>query len=506
MRILLDTNIVIHREANHAHNEDIGLLFNWIDKLHHEKCIHPLSIKEIENYKDKEVVRTFKIKAGNYNILKTIAPECQAIAKMRKQDKNNNDSIDTSILNELFKHRVGCIITEDRGLHRKAKALGIFQNVFTIDGYIEKCTAEFPDLVNYKVLAVKQEYFGNINLDDPFFSSFKGDYKEFKDWFNSKSDKIAYISETEDGVKAFLYVKVEGDEEIYKDITPDFPAKRRLKIGTFKVISTGYKLGERFLKVIFDNAKIRRVNEIYVTIFEKREEQNRLINLLKDWGFQDWGKKESDNGVEKVLVRDFTPKFNTENPKLTYPYIDRNQPKYLVPIYDTYHTELLPDSLLKTEKKEDFKKNAPHRNALQKVYVSRSINRNLNKGDLIVFYRTGGYRKGVVTTIGIVDTVHDNITDEQKFIQLCRKRSIFNDDELKKHWRYKRPGQRWIKPFIVNFLYIYSFPKRLNLAKLIELGVIDNVHSAPRGFEPISLEKFNTIIKESETDESYFID
>jgi len=506
MRILLDTNIVIHRESNFAHNEDIGLLFNWIDRLNHEKCVHPLSIKEIENYRDDQVVKTIKIKVENYNILKTTAPDCKDIEELRKHDKNENDSIDTSILNELYKNRVGCIITEDRGLHRKAKFLHISHLVFTIDGFIEKCTAEHPDLVDYKVLAVKKEHFGNINLDDSFFDSFKGDYNEFEKWYNIKSDKIAYVSETEGGVKAFLYVKVEEAKEVYDDIEPKFAPKKRLKIGTFKVVSTGYKLGERFLKIIFDNAKVYKVDEIYVTIFEKRQEQNRLIELLKKWGFKDWGYKTTNNGIEKVLVRDFVPNFDRENPKFTYPYVSRSSPKFIVPIYEHYHTELLPDSLLKTEKSEDFKKNEPHRNALQKVYISRSINRDLHKGDIVVFYRTGGYHRGVTTTIGLVESIHDNIKSEQEFIQLCRKRSIFGDDELRKHWRFKRPGKRWVKPFVINFLYIYTFQKRLNLANLIKLGVIADVNSAPRGFESLSLEKFNTIIKGSNTDESYFID
>lgn len=502
MRILLDTNVVIHREANYAHNEDIGLLFNWIDKLHHEKCIHPYSLKEIENYKDKEVVRTFKIKTENYNILKTIAPDCKFIDELRKQDRNENDSIDTSILNELFKNRVNCIITEDRGLHRKAKALNVSHNVFTIDGFIEKCTAEHPDLVEYKILAARKKYFGNINLDDSFFDSFKGDYAEFEDWFNRKSDKESYICETDEGVKAFLFVKIEESTEIYKDITPEFLPKKRLKIGTFKVTSTGYKLGERFLKIIFDNAKANHVEEIYVTIFDKREEQKRLIELLKDWGFKEWGKKETDNGIECVLVRDFTPNVNKNNPRLSYPYIDRKSSKFIVPIYPQYHTDLLPDSHLRNERVENFLENAPHRNAIRKVYISRSLNRDIKRGDVILFYRTGGFHQSVTTTIGIVDSVYDNIRDEKEFISLCRKRSVFDDNELKKHWNYNK----FSRPFVVNFLYIYSFPKRLNMAKLIELGIIEDVHSAPRGFEPISLEKFNTIIKESDTNESYFID
>lgn len=48
MKALLDTNILIHREASKIINEDIGILYRWLDKGGYTKCIHSLSIKEIE--------------------------------------------------------------------------------------------------------------------------------------------------------------------------------------------------------------------------------------------------------------------------------------------------------------------------------------------------------------------------------------------------------------------------------------------------------------------------
>lgn len=33
VRILLDTNIIIHRETERIINPDIGKLFNWLDKI-----------------------------------------------------------------------------------------------------------------------------------------------------------------------------------------------------------------------------------------------------------------------------------------------------------------------------------------------------------------------------------------------------------------------------------------------------------------------------------------
>jgi len=502
MRILLDTNIIVHREASKVYNQDIGLLFNWLDKMHFEKCVHPISIDEISTYKDADVVNTMKVKIGNYNVLKTISQDSDVIKQLRAKDKTTNDSNDTSILNEVKNNRVDYLITEDKGLHRKANSIGIGDKVYKIDSFIEKLVFENPGLSDYKVLSVKKEYFGNININDAFFNSFKEDYAEFEKWFNSKADKESYICLFEDAVKAFLFLKVENADENYNDINPAFDAKKRLKIGTFKVTSTGYKLGERFLKVIFDNALANHVEEIYVTIFDKREEQQRLINLLEDWGFKHWGIKTTKNGIEQVFVRDFS-KTILKNPRECFPYIDRKSRVFINPIWPAYHTELFPDSILNNESPQDYVENEPHRNALKKVYISRSYFRDLKPGDIILFYRTGGKYAGVISTIGVIENVILNIANEEDFVRLCRKRSVFDDNELKSWWNYS-PYNR---PFIVNFLYIDSFPKpKINLEKLIELGLINSINDVPRGFVQIKNDRFDEFLKVAKANESYIVD
>jgi predicted nucleic acid-binding protein len=502
MRVLLDTNIIIHREASKIYNQDIGLLFNWLDRLHIEKCVSPYSLEEIHSYRDEEVVNTMTIKLENYNILKTESPENEIIEKIRNSDKNRNDFIDTCLLKEIYSGRIDYLITEDRGIHRKAKILGISEKIYKIDSFLEKSIAENPELKEYQVLAVKKDYFGNINIEDEFFKSFLEDYKEFGNWFNKKSDNISYVCITDDLVRAFLYLKVEEiNSETYNDIIPKFQPKKRLKIGTFKVTSTGYKLGERFLKIIFDNAISYNVDEIYVTIFDKREEQQRLINLLEEWGFIFWGQKETQNGIENVYTKDFSKKLNLEKPQFHYPFVSlNNNQKFIVPIYPEYHTELFPDSILNNESPNDFVENEPHRNALKKIYISRSYNRNLNCGDLLLFYRTGGHYQGVVSTLGIVESVITDIRDEAHFIELCRKRSVFNDKELSKYWNWT-PNNR---PFIVNFLYVDSFPMpKVNLKRLRELKIINE---APRGFELLENRKFVEILNEARANGSYIVD
>ncbi|MCV9386861.1 PIN domain-containing protein [Reichenbachiella ulvae] len=502
MRVLLDTNIIIHREASRVINEDIGSLFNWLDRLHYEKCVHPLTLEEISKHQNEDVVKTMAIKIKNYDQLKTESPESDEITSIRANDNTRNDFIDTSLVKEVFNGRVDFLITEDRGIHRKAAILQISERIFTIDSFLEKVLAENPALKDYKVLAAKKAYIGNININDPFFDSFKEDYKEFESWFNKKSDSESYVCITDRTVKAFLYIKVEDKEENYSDITPPFTPKKRLKIGTFKVVSTGYKLGERFLKIIFDNAISNQVDEIYVTIFDKREEQQRLVLLLEDWGFEYWGTKETSNGTENVYVRDFSKKV-LENPRASFPYLKRNARVFLNPIWPSYHTELFPDSILNNESPHDYVENEPHRNALKKIYISRSHFSNLVCGDIILFYRTGGYHESVISTIGIVENVITNIQSEDDFVRLCRKRSIFNDKELRYWWNYRKSN----RPFIVNFLYVDSFPKpKVNLKRLIEIGVIPSINDAPRGFVQIENSKFEIFLKEARANESYFVD
>jgi len=146
--------------------------------------------------------------------------------------------------------------------------------------------------------------------------------------------------------------------------------------------------------------------------------------------------------------------------------------------------------------------NKPSRNALAKVYISRSIERNLRAGDIIIFYRTAdggpGYYTSVVTTLAVVENIVDNFTNFEEFKKACRKRSIFTDDDLLKHWDYDKRS----RPFIINFLYAYSLPVKPNLKALKENNVIE---SAPRGFEEISDEAFKTILRISNANQSTII-
>lgn len=505
MRVLLDTNIVVHRENHTVSNYSIGHLFRWLDKLNFTKIIHPFTIQEIEKYNDDEDrLHALQIKLESYEKLQTIAQQtAEFIDTLAHQTKDSNDEIDNALLFETLLGKVDIFITEDRGIHRKAAILNIADKVYTINRFISLVTTQNPELVDYKMLAVKKKRFGELNLSAEFFDSFRRDYPGFDTWFIRKCDEIAYVCEDDSGdLLGFLYIKVEEKDENYSDIIPTFERKRRLKIGTFKVESTGFRLGERFLKIIFDNAIQYDVREIYVTIFDERDELNALSSLLKRWGFSVFGTKTSGAGIENVLVKELFTFDNTLSPKVNFPNLDFNNQKFILPILPCYHTTLLPDSILRTENEVNFLGNAPHRYALQKAYISFSPEREIYPGDLVMFYRMGdGVNKkysSVLTTLGVIDEVHFDFATKDEFFAQCQNRTVFTNTELESFWRKRRGG------IVVKFIHVKSFEKRITLGELWDSGII-SPPNGPRPFTRITDDQFNFILHEAETDVNIFV-
>ncbi len=504
MRVLLDTNIVIHRENNIVSNYSIGHLFRWLDKLKYDKIIHPYTIDEINKLQDPLRKEVLAIKLNSYEVLKTVInPSDDFLSKLARYKMTENDAVDNTFLFESYAGRVDLLITEDRKMLTKAKVLGIQDKVFSINGFITLISAKFPALIDYKILAVSKEYFGNIEIGSNFFDSFRRDYNEFDRWFLKKCDEEAYICRDGNLLLGFLYLKPEGDNENYSDITPRFDKAKRLKIGTFKVESTGFRLGERFIKIIFDNAIQYDVEEVYVTLFEDREELKALYELLKRWGFIRYGIKHSENGEETVLVKRMKEYRMKLSIKQNYPNMLYNRQKFILPIQDCYHTDLLPDSKLKTENEENFVDLLAHRYALQKVYISWSRERNIEPGDLILFYRMGGdgtnkKYTSVITTLGIVDHIVYNFDSKDEYLKHCQNRSVFSDTDLNKFWESHRYSL-----MILKFIYVKSLSKRLTLEYLWNNDII-TFPNGPRPFSRITNGQFNQILKDSQTEIDFY--
>lgn len=499
MKVLLDTNIVIHRENVKVTNPSIGLLFYWLDKLHYDKCVHPWSIEELKHYKDKNMQELYETKLPAYTILKSVStPQADFLAQLPNEE-SANDKIDHQLLCEVFNSRVDLLITEDKKLREKAQKLGIGQKVYSINEFVSEKTEEYPELISYKMLSVKKELFGYVDLNDAFFDSLKDAYPDFIPWFNKKSEEYAYVCRTdEQEIKGFLYIKTEDQSENYSSIEPKFSPKKRLKVGTFKVDASGFRLGERFIKIIFDNALYRKVDEIYVTFFEDSPNLEALKGLLETWGFVRHGIKHSYGKEEAVFVKKLGAYDADATAKANFPNILFNKQKFILPIMAKYHTSLLPDSILKTEKQINFMGPDAQKYALQKVYISWSPQRNINPGDLILFYRMGedGSNKkytSVLTTLGMVDQIYYNFKTKEEFLSHCQNRSVFSKDDLDYFWNRHRGNL-----MVLKFVFVKSLKNRLTLDYLQQLGVVEPPNG-PRPFMRISDDIFKKIVLDSKT-------
>lgn len=232
--------------------------------------------------------------------------------------------------------------------------------------------------------------FSDIDVTDHFFDSLRESYPEFNKWYEKKvaSDETAYCYYIDGELKDFLYLKIE--EEKLSDITPVLPAKKRLKVGTFKVDNDNRHTtrGERFMKKIMDKAIVEDVDEIYVTMFPTDSLQ-KLIAMFEKFGFSHIADKILDSErSEYVLVKDM--RTYVGDMMLDYPFVKKTgHDKYVLSIIPAYHTQLFPDSILKNEQKYDIIQDMSETNSIYKIYICWMQDvKQLKEGDLLVIYRT----------------------------------------------------------------------------------------------------------------------
>lgn len=351
--------------------------------------------------------------------------------------------------------------------------------------------------------------FADVNLNDPFFDSLKASYREFSDWFQRKAEEYAYVFYGNNGfIDGFLYLKVEP--QIIDDCSPPLSTFSRgwLKVGTLKINAHGTKLGERFIKKIFDYAITYGFNDIYVTVFS---EHASLIALFERYGFWKEAEKVTANGTELVLTRRFNLIYNgVENTNKNYPLVNFRgdatyQPQiYLLSLYPEWHTRLLPDSILRNEDTSIVQDVSPT-NSIHKVYLTamNGVER-LNRGDILFIYRTGdnagpAYFRALVSSVCVVEEYRhiDSFVSYAEFERYCAPYSVFSQQELQQFW------QRRKYPHIFRFSYNIALPKRIIRKDLLEqVGLSERAYF---GFMQLTRQQAHHILRLGQVNESFVI-
>ncbi|MDT2749602.1 hypothetical protein P7H30_07595 [Streptococcus parauberis] len=345
--------------------------------------------------------------------------------------------------------------------------------------------------------SIKTMKIKDLDFTDSFFNSLRSDYTGFDTWLTKKGLEEVYVQFDNLGLlTGFLYLKDETESNNL--ISPQFSLKRRLKVGTFKILAHGTTLGQHFIRIILTEMLKNGHDFAYVTVFDK---QRQLIDLFVKFGFQQWG---TNNNGELIFFKDLTI-FNDIYKDFPRINISGSSKQYLLAIKPVYHTKMFPDSKLNTERTHVVQ-DLSVTNTCEKIYIS-SIPQicNLVSGDNLVIYRTAEEGRpaeysSVASTICTVKEVRNinSFRNKEDFIKYCSKGSVFTVTELKKFWENQYPK------FIIKMLYNVSLSKRLTRNKLInEVGIERNQHWS---CIELSIDQFQDILEMGEVCESFIID
>lgn len=283
--------------------------------------------------------------------------------------------------------------------------------------------------------------FSDIDLNDVFFDSLKLDYPDFSDWFVRKSNegRKAIIMEDEKGVHAFLALKREEENISLTDKV--LPKIKRLKISTLKIDDAVGKqrLGEGIVGVALWYWQTSKTDEVYVTSFPKQE---KLIGLLKRFGFVEYGTNE--NG-EIVLVKNRN-NINYSNAYLSFPFLSPFAKKAgILPINDYFHDRLFPysESSLTSLDIEEVTAG----NGITKVYLgSPYTTTHYSEGDIVGIYRkyTGDGPKGnksaitsfcTITKVTIVKQRGCVRIPLEQYLKDTGNKTVFSESELREIYK-----------------------------------------------------------------------
>ena len=356
---------------------------------------------------------------------------------------------------------------------------------------------------------LKKEIVRNLDYSDPFFDYFKEKYPEFEEWFHRDSTQnrecwVYYENQTNIG--ALLIPKIE-EETIESD--PPLPQKKRIKICTFKVevTSTGNKIGELFIKCVAKLALEENTSEIYLTHFT--EENDRLIELISEYGFLKVAKIERENENEEIfLKRVFIEGQNIQElspvdiAKKFYPsFDDRGEiKKFMIPILPEYHERLFIDYYTINQRidKKTYQmtlqeyadgmeiKPIVEGNTIKKAYLCHSKSKKIRKGDIILFYRSKDLKS--ITSLGVVESVEVGLNDFKKIYNMVRKRTAYRKEEIKEI--AEKPTT------VILFTHQTYFGKRVDIEYLNSIGL-----KHPMSINEITHENYKKIKEYGKLDE-----
>lgn len=489
MRFLLDTNILIPLEDSQLPLRPSLANFVRLANLHgHSLIYHPASEDDINQDSDNERRTQTLQRLAQYTRLDA-RPQCPWNTETTKR----NDAADNEILYALSLNAVHALVTEDRGIHDKAKARGLVDRIYTIQTaedllcrLHERQAVQLPNIEDVPLYSLTPL------LDSVFFDSLRVGYPGFNKWFESKAQegRRAWVNWESDGVLGGICIYAQQDNEaITESVVLLGPA---LKLATFKVGETnrGKKIGELFLKAAFRYATSNQLLNIF--IHGDVDRHHFLFEVLEDFGFVKVGDHFGSDGRDAVYVKshpisppdDDLPPFDYLKRYFPHFRSDRSVDKYIVPIRPQYHRILFPDySSMSDRQMTLFHSHNTAGNAIKMAYLCHAQTKTIRQGDIVLFYRSGDDR--ALTSIGVVES-YDTLDNAEDIIARVKRRTVYSMGEIQQMAR--KPTR------VMLFRLVRHLESPLTQNWLEHAGVL---RGAPQSITRITHEKYETILSSS---------
>lgn len=487
-RILFDTNIIIQREDPKVLSSDFIELNKIINDLNYKIFIHPLSIADINRDKDEKRKSISLSKIATYSSIEKY-PDYSQDETFKSQigiEFKENDTVDNALIYAVYKNAIDLLITEDKGILNKAKNLNLQNKILNITDSIINLSQDISLQQIPLLSCFKIDKGWNIDLSDTIFDSLKQEYSDFSDWWQrsvcgTSRDVYVYYSENDldNKIKAILIIKEEEKEII--DSEPIIILENVLKICLFKVdVSTrGMKLGERLLKMAFEQAAIRNISKLYLTHYTTPNE-DKLIELIQTYGFYFLAKKK--NG-EEVYYKEIRPSgrielaskeeaLNVNTQYFPSFYDGEYVSKYIIPIQPQFFERLFPDykspiqeTSIQLKLDLGINQYTSEGFSIQKAYICNTPLHTMQNGDIVMFYRTEDSK--AILTLGVIEKVYYDIDDADSIYKIIKRRTVYSIDEIKEKCKNGN------KPVVILFKHNLNFEKEVTYSFLKENKIIN---------------------------------
>ncbi len=430
MKLLLDTNAVFPIEP--LREETVGDLEGVAARLHsaalhdgHALFVHPASLADLQRDPDLTRRRRRQFGMSKYPSLSDLpAPDPAFVAVVGAAPDGSNDWVDNQLLFAVFLDAVDLLVSDDRGIHSKARRLGIGERVITLAQAELVLSAEQRRIAPPPAVEAVPAY--ALDPADAIFSSFRADYPGFDLWFAGvrREHRPAWRVMSPHGtLAAIAIVKPE-------DTPPLHLEGRSMKLCSFKVAdhSRGLRLGELLLRTTFEYARDRRCDNIFVSVYDRHLE---LTDLFEIFGFERTSFLLPAG--DRIWTKRLTPPAETaELDALSFavkfgPGLFRasDVPWYLVPIQPRWCETLFPGTSTQGHLLDGV---WAHGNAIRKAYLCNSRIREPAPGSVLAFYRSG--TDAALVSLGVVE---DSLRAEQAedIARFVSARSVYTFEQMR---------------------------------------------------------------------------